>query len=65
MNKLCLKILQKNIKMAITVNKFSKFFRGSMLPDLFTLLLLLKLLIINFAGKKLRLKKVRKFGAPP
>ena len=51
MNKLCLKIVRKAIKMAITVCKFSKIFRRSMSPDPPRVLLLLKLLVINSAGK--------------
>ena len=53
----------KSTKMAITVGKFSKTFRGNKPPDPMESLLLLKLLKINSAGKT-TLEKVTKFDAP-
>ena len=41
----------KSTLMAITVCKFSKIFRGSMPPDFPRIILLLKLLKINYARK--------------
>ena len=64
MNKLCLKIVQKALKWPLQYTNLQNFPREHALGSP-RILLLLKLLIINSVGNKLRSEKVTKFGAPP
>ena len=53
LNQICLKIIQKLTKIAITTCKCSKFFRGSMPPDPLKPFLFLNQLQISSAKKKI------------